>query len=317
MQKFSKSPSPRTKASMPGPAEIMLSQFNEPWSALRMLVLLSALILIAGLLLAPKLPMVLFWGIAVPLLPAVFMLTPGLWRNLCPLATSNQLPRLLGWTRNHELSPAMRRAVYPIGVAMFFALVSARKLVFNASGAATACLIGGALLAAFTGGLWFKGKSGWCSSICPILPVQRIYGQAPLIQIQNDHCKPCVGCAKNCLDVDPHKAHLSDQYDSSRRYRNFRRFFAATFPGFVTAYFLVPPAAEIGVAMMLAQMFLFAAVSLTTFHALDAAFAPLRNSLPIAFAALAFNIYYWFSAVTLVQALASFGLPVVNELWSS
>ncbi len=315
MPKLSKSDTRRTQANTSAGAAILAGQLSAPWSLLRLLVLTSTLGLIGGLLVAPKPALSLFWGILVPLLPAVFMLTPGLWRNLCPLATSNQLPRLFGWTRNRELPSALRRAVYPLGVSMFFVLVSARKVVFNLSGAATAGLIAGALLAAFVGGLWFKGKSGWCSSICPILPVQRIYAQAPLIAIANDHCKPCVGCAKNCLDVDPNKAHLSDQYDSSRRYRNFRRFFAASFPGFVGWHtFLVPPAAEIGVVMMLAQMFLFAAVSLTVFHLLDATFSMFRNSLPIAFAVLAFNIFYWFSAVTFVQALAGFGLPVADEL---
>jgi len=33
-----------------------------------------------------------------------------------------------------------------------------------------------------------QGKSGWCSSICPLLPVQRIYGQTPFALIGNSHC---------------------------------------------------------------------------------------------------------------------------------
>ena len=41
--------------------------------------------------------------------------------------------------------------------------------------------LGGALL----GGIVFKGKSGWCSSICPMLPVQRIYGQTPFKAVGN------------------------------------------------------------------------------------------------------------------------------------
>ncbi len=30
---------------------------------------------------------------------------------------------------------------------------------------------------AFLGGLNYKGKSGWCSKFCPILPIERLYGQ--------------------------------------------------------------------------------------------------------------------------------------------
>jgi hypothetical protein len=35
-------------------------------------------------------------------------------------------------------------------------------------------------------------KSGWCSSICPLLPVQRLYGQTPFMLVRNSHCAGCV-----------------------------------------------------------------------------------------------------------------------------
>ena len=41
----------------------------------------------------------LFWGVAVPCLPALFAIAPGLWRQVCPMAFANQLPRLLGFGR--------------------------------------------------------------------------------------------------------------------------------------------------------------------------------------------------------------------------
>lgn len=286
---------------------------SDPWSAARGLVWTAALLMSVALLVWPSAALPLFWGLAVPALPAVFMLAPGLWRNVCPLASSNQLPRALGWSRQREIPAAIQGAIYPIGVALFFVFVSARKVVFNESGTATAMLVLGAMLAAFLGGLWFKGKSGWCSSICPLLPVQRIYGQAPLVQIANTHCKPCVGCAKNCLDQDPGRAQLSDQYDASRPYRNFRRFFAAVFPGYVIGFFVVPSAAEVGLLAMTMQLFVYCAVSLTVFHLLDACFETLRNSLPLAFAALAFNAYYWFSAPLMVQTLGGLGLALPPE----
>ena len=37
----------------------------------------------------------IFWGAVIPTLPAVFLVAPGLWRNVCPLAASNQTPRYL------------------------------------------------------------------------------------------------------------------------------------------------------------------------------------------------------------------------------
>jgi polyferredoxin len=59
---------------------------------------------------------------------------------------------------------------------------------------------------AFAGGYLFKGKSGWCSSICPLFPLQRAYGQTPYVTVPNSHCPTCVGCAKNCYDFKPRAA---------------------------------------------------------------------------------------------------------------
>ncbi len=101
---------------------------------------------------------------------------------------------------------------------LLFCLVLARKWLFNDSAMATALLILGALCAAFLGGLLFKGKSGWCSSFCPLLPIQRLYGQTQFIPLANTHCQPCVGCTKNCYDFNPSVAYLADQYDDDKQY---------------------------------------------------------------------------------------------------
>ena len=85
----------------------------------------------------------------------------------------NQLPRLGGFTRGLTHTPLIREYSYVIGILLLFALASARKYLFNHGAGATAALILGALALAFAGGLLFKGKSGWCSSLCPLLPVQR------------------------------------------------------------------------------------------------------------------------------------------------
>lgn len=150
------------------------------WLPFRAAVLMSAIALVVLLCVAPELGLRLFWRVTVPLLPALFLFAPGVWRNLCPLASSNQLPRLMGWSRGGEAHPLFRQAAYPLGMLMLFVAVGGRKLLFNTNAIATAALVAASLIGAFVGGLLLKGKSGWCSSICPILPVQRIYGQAPL-----------------------------------------------------------------------------------------------------------------------------------------
>ena len=47
----------------------------------------------------PDTMVTLFWGALVPVVPAVWLLAPGLWRNTCPLATVSQLPRVFGFSR--------------------------------------------------------------------------------------------------------------------------------------------------------------------------------------------------------------------------
>ena len=68
------------------------------WHGLRVASIAGALI-VAGLLIAvPKTGLFVMWKVVIPSLPALFLIAPGLWRNLCPLAASNQTPRALGIT---------------------------------------------------------------------------------------------------------------------------------------------------------------------------------------------------------------------------
>lgn len=280
------------------------------WHSLRVLSVVSALAMVTLLWKNPSLGLPLFWGLAVPILPLVFFVAPGVWRNICPLAASNQLPRLAGISRAATNSTLSQGLAFPIGMAAFFVLVTARKVLFNTSGQATAMLIGGAMLAALIGGLLFKGKSGWCSSICPLLPVQRLYGQTPFVKVANTHCQPCVGCAKNCYDFNPGTAYLADQYDAKRGYRSFRQFFAGVFPGFVLGFYLIPAPPEITAGSMVLQMLLYMAISLALFNVLDMLMQSMVNVAPIVFAVVAINVYYWFSATTVATTLADFGVPM-------
>ncbi len=281
------------------------------WQTLRFAAIAAAIALSIVLWRHPAVGLPLFWGLAVPLLPFVFFVVPGLWRNLCPLASANQLPRLFGFTRGLVQTQAARNYSYLIGIAFLFAFVTARKFLFNTSGPATALLILGALVGAFLGGLIFQGKSGWCSSICPLLPVQRLYGQTPYVTIANTHCNPCVGCTRNCYDFNPGVAYLADQYEDDRHYSGPRRFFAGVFPGFILAYYLALPTA-LSPQAVVGQTVLYMAGSLLTFQVLDYIFRTRTNTLCALFAAAAINIYYWFSGPAMAAALHQLGHTLPN-----
>ena len=50
------------------------------------------------------------FGVVVPLLPILFFLAPGLWRNICPLAAANQAPRVFGFSRGRTPPDWLRAA---------------------------------------------------------------------------------------------------------------------------------------------------------------------------------------------------------------
>ncbi len=281
------------------------------WRPLQAAAVLAVIGVCYVLMTQPGLGLLLFWSFAVPVLPLVFLFAPGLWRNVCPLAVSNQVPRLWGFSLARDAPAWLKQYNYVIGITLFLVLASARKVIFNGSGPATAALIVGALLAAFLGGLLFKGKSGWCSSICPLLPVQRIYGQTPFVTLPNSHCQPCLGCTKNCYDFNPGVAYIADQYDDDRNYAAYRKFFAAVFPGFILAFYLVPSFPNISLSAMYGQFLLYLLVSAGAFTALDSFLRFSSVRVTTVFGALAINLYYWFNVPVFFENVGEvFGITV-------
>ncbi|GAA4249125.1 hypothetical protein GCM10022255_031820 [Dactylosporangium darangshiense] len=283
------------------------------WYAAQAVAVAAALALIAALLLRPALGLTLLWRVAVPVLPLLWLLAPGIWRNSCPLAATNQLPRLLGITRGLEPPRWLREHGFVVAVALFLLAVGLRRPLFDHSGPASAALLGAALLGALAGGLTFKGKSGWCSSICPLLPIQRLYGQTPFAVVPNSHCRPCVGCAKHCYDFNPTVAYQADLHDRDPRWTAPRRFFAGCMPGVVLGYFAVPP-----LYFPLAVL-----AGAGTFFALEALARLRAGALAAVYGAVAIGLYYWYCAPVLaatahLPALAwvlRLGVPVAAAVW--
>ena len=287
------------------------------WHPIRAASLAATLALCVLLVVRPSIGLRLLWEVVVPLLPITFLAAPGLWRNVCPLAASNQIPRLLRITRGITLPAAIRDRAYLIAVGGFIAIVGARKILFNRSGVASAALILGAMLAAFVGGSIFKGKSGWCNSICPMLPVQHLYGQTPFVLIPNSHCQPCVGCTRNCADFNPNAASTADQYDEDPSPGVNRRLFAGAFPGLILAFFLVPNAPDLPAPEIYLRCTLWVMASLGTFAAADAVLRLSRHWLTALYGAAALTIFYWFASRILVRSLREIvDVPAEPAVWA-
>ena len=284
------------------------------WVWLRVGSVFVILAIVILLLVRPDTGLFVFWRVAVPVLPLIFWVAPGFWRNVCPLAAANQTSRVFEFTRGLTVPAWFKEYGYVIGFVAFFVLASSRKWLFNTSGTATALLLIGALAGAFLGGYFYKGKSGWCSSICPLYPIQRLYNQTPFVTIPNAHCDPCVGCTKNCYDFNPGVAYLADLYDEDRYHGNYRKFFAAAMPGFIAAYFTLPNPPAISIGSMYLQFGLYVIISIGIFNFLDAFLKVTTNKLTALFGAVAINLFYGFGLPQWLNAVGSmFG--VVPPVW--
>jgi hypothetical protein len=267
------------------------------WQAIRVVTLLGAIALAMALVIAPDDGLFVLWKLVIPVLPFLWLVVPGLWRNICPLSASNQTPRLLGLSRGLTAPEWLKEYGFVIAAGLFILFVSLRKVGLDDSGPASALLLLGALTGGFIGGMLLKGKSGWCSSICPLLPIQRLYGQTPYKLVANSHCTPCVGCTKSCYDFNPRVAFLADLNDSNTNWAGYRKLFAGAFPGLVLAFFNLPEArggAEI--IALYGQLGLYLAVSIAVFFALDSLLKVSTHKVTTLFAATGFSLFYWYAS---------------------
>jgi nitrite reductase (NADH) large subunit len=280
------------------------------WRAVRVVSVASYLTLAGVLLVWPDTGLRIFFGIVIPLLPALFFLAPGVWRNICPLSSANQSARVLGFSLGRTAPTWMRERGYLLAITLFFGIAGARLAVFNDSGTATAALLLCVIGSAFAGGVLFKGKSGWCSSICPLLPVQRLYGQTPFVLSPNSHCRPCLACTRNCYDFQPQLAQQADLHDPDLRWQQPRRLFASALPGFVLGFFLLLDQPELGTADTYARLAVYVAVSVGGALALEAFLGLSAGLVTALWGAVALNLFYWYGtprAADAVSALVGLG----------
>ena len=297
--------------------EIRLRRPASAWPVLRLASVTAAIALGVVLVVQPATGLFVFWSLLVPLLPLVFLIAPGLWRSLCPMAAANQLPRFAGLMQERTLPRWLERHGYAIAALLFLGLVASRKLGLEQSGAAVAALIVGALVLAFAGGLFFHGKSAFCGGVCPLRPTQGLLGQTPTLKVASQ-CQPCVGCTPNCSDLKPEGAFLRDLVDSEPIRGAQRRLFAGAMPGFVVAFYTLPAGGEVSAGTVLTQLGAFSLASLGAFFALDQLLGRREPARVTAiFAAVTFGLFYWFNLPVVAGAVMRvFGAPLPDwALW--
>ena len=61
------------------------------WRLLQVLVWIVGLVIFLALIFYPSIGLLLFWNILIPVAPALLVVATGVWRNICPLSTTNLL----------------------------------------------------------------------------------------------------------------------------------------------------------------------------------------------------------------------------------
>lgn len=279
------------------------------WALARWSAFAALLPLLLWLVFRPESALLALWYVVIPVLPASFFLSTALWRGICPLATLNEMGNGLGRPRTPP--PRVLLALSAGGLVLFHLMVPARHFGFNQNGpllAGTVLAVGG--LALLLGAL-FSVRSAFCNALCPVLPVELLYGQAPLLGIARARCASCSVCSpRGCLDLAEQKA-LPQLLGPARRSARWlltpHGAFFAGLPGFIIGYNQVGDGPLAQAAQVYATTLgwsLIGGLAIAGFVVVLR--LPARLVLPL-IAALAGGLYYWYAGPAVARAL---GTPV-------
>ncbi len=286
-----------TLSVIPTPREPGLRAFAR-WSAL-----VAVPLLLAWLLIRPESALRTLWYIVIPVLPATFFISTVLWRSICPLATLNELGNRIGTQRTP--SSGTLRALGIGGLVLFHVLVPARHFEFNQHGTVLAAVVALVALLALLLGALFPVRSAFCNALCPVLPVELLYGQAPLMQLERGRCQSCEVCTpRGCIDLAERKA-IPQLLGSTRKSLRwigtpYGAFFAAL-PGFIAGYNQVPDGPLASAPAIYATTLAWSLLSLVVVAlAVVALQLTSQRALPLV-AAAAGALYYWYAGPAIAR----------------
>jgi NADPH-dependent 2,4-dienoyl-CoA reductase/sulfur reductase-like enzyme/ferredoxin len=281
------------------------------WWFFRGIVLVITFLQVYLLFFKPEVGLVLFWQLLIPLLPLSFAIVPGVWRNICPMALLNQLPRTFGISKEKTLPENLKKVALYTSVITFIIFVLYRHPILNHNGVYLGLVLLSALILALVGGLIYKGRSGWCGTFCPLAPIQKAYGHAPLMLVKNGYCDPCLGCQKNCYDFNPRAAVFSDLNDVDFWWSEKRKFFIALLPGLIVAFFNTNYSAEMTLFQYFLSMLTPMATSVGLFYILHNLLNTGFYKLASLFSMTALSLFYWYGTPVVANGiLILFDFPV-------
>ncbi|MCH7824310.1 MAG: hypothetical protein IH849_05860 [Acidobacteria bacterium] len=279
------------------------------WTTAQLLGLVTMAVFIIGFFARPDTALNVLWNAAIPLLPATFLINPALWRNSCPLAKLNMLPNRFAGRR--VATRHITHAAGAVGIVLFVVMVPARRFLFNTDGVALGVTVILIAVAALLLGTLFDAKAGFCNTFCPVLPVERLYGQRPLVDIGNAHCSICTLCTKTaCIDLAPTKSvalTLGRSNGAHAWLHTVYGVFAASFPGFVVGYNLTPDGPLSTAGAVYLQVAAWSAGSFVVTYLVVRGVGLSAEVTTLTLAGTALALYYWYAAPVLTTA---YRLPV-------
>jgi len=289
------------------------------WLILQAVLLLVGVVLVNLLLFWPPVGIALMWNLLIPVAPALVTISPGLWRNICPMATFHMLPNKMGISRNIRMPEWGAATLAVISMILLFVVVPMRRIGLNVDGPLTAIMLLSAAVMAFAMGSVFEMRSGWCTSLCPIHPVERLYGTNPALTFKNARCNICEACSNPCPDSTPDLTPTAGMPTKVQQFLG--NFLIGSFPGFVWGWYQVPdyPPEQVNqAAIITAYIWPFGAalISYVVFKIAEnmLRYRPgARTTMNRIFAAAAISTYYWYRLPGPASLLPDW-FPLVSHL---
>ncbi len=285
---------------LPANSRTVSPEARQIWGALQAAMLAVGAVLVGLLLFWPAAGIALMWNFLIPVAPALVTIAPGLWRNICPMATFHMLPQKLGIAQNIRMPEWGAAALGLMSIILLFVVVPMRRIGLNVDGTLTAIMLLSAAVAAGVMGSLFEMRSGWCTTLCPIHPVERLYGTKPAITFKNARCDLCEGCSNPCPDSTPQ---LTPTVTGATKLQQFLgNFLVGSFPGFVWGWYQVQdyPPDQVGTQAIITAYVWPWGACLVTYVVFKIAEHILRHKenaraiLHRVFAAAAISTYYWY-----------------------
>jgi hypothetical protein len=273
------------------------------WRIAQSGVWLVGAVILTCLLFFPPVGLILFWNILIPVAPALFVVAVGVWRNVCPLATTNLLPRTFGLSQKKKLTAVQLGKLNLVAVISLFALVPLRHAFFNNNGPATGLLIITLAMIGIGMGFVYEWKSAWCSGLCPVHPVEKLYGGNIIASVPNAHCLECQNCVIPCPDSTPNIHPISSKKTLYHQLSGL--LIVGGLPGFIWGWFHVPDettVTSISNLLSVYQLPLIGMVVSSIVYIIVSMMVPgkYEQKLISVFAASGVSCYYWYRIPALI-----------------